>query len=352
MGDTNLPPETIAITEAQRFDERGLAAYLAAGPGVKLLEVRQMSGGQSNPTFLIIAEDNEFVLRKQPPGKLLPSAHAIDREYRVLTALSSTDLPLPRPIFYCDDPAVIGTPFYLMERLRGRIFSQQLLPEVRKEERRSIYFGMAAALRKLHCIDWRAVGLEGFGRPSGYYKRQLERWIGQWQKSKTRENPSVDKLSEWLTAHLPNESESGIIHGDFRLSNIMFDPIEPRVVGVLDWELATLGPPIADVAHSCISYYLPKQLPSSLLGHDLKALGIPEEAEYLDHYRKQSVEGDSLAPFHRAFALFRLAIITEGIVARAKAGNAANLQAMEVGERGLRIADQGWRIAQGQPIIA
>lgn len=339
-------PETIAVSEAQRFDERAFSAYLAEKLGVKLRELHQMSGGQSNPTFLVVTDGPELVLRKQPPGVLLPSAHARDREFRALSALSGVDVPVPKTIAFCDDTAVIGTSFYLMERLRGRIFLDPLLPGIDKHERGEIYRAMATTLAKLHLVDWQAVGLDGFGRTSGYYERQLARWSTQWEKSKTRENASIDRLIEWLPQHLPPDSPAAVIHGDFRLNNIMFDPVDALVIGILDWELATLGPAVADLTHNCISYFMPPGHPSSLLSHDLNALGIPDERDYLDHYA--SVAGVARLPgrFHRAFALFRLAVITEGIVARAKAGIASSSRALEVGARGLQLADQGWHLAQ------
>ncbi len=256
-------PETIPVREAHRFDTARLQGLLAQRLGARLAEIRQMRGGQSNPTFLVVTDQAEYVLRKQPPGKLLPSAHAVDREFRVLSALAKTDVPVPRPVLFCDDREVIGTPFYLMERLKGRIFWSPALPGLAREVRRPIYLGMNDALARLHLVDWRVVGLAEFGRSGNYYMRQINRWTQQWQNSKTRENPSIDRLSEWLLQHIPPGDETTICHGDFRLDNMIFHPNEPRVIGILDWELSTLGHPLADLAYNCICYNIsPDHLPS------------------------------------------------------------------------------------------
>jgi aminoglycoside phosphotransferase (APT) family kinase protein len=338
--------ETIPVRPAHRFDPAPLAALLADRLGARLGEVRQMRGGQSNPTFLVATDRGEYVLRKQPPGKLLPSAHAVDREFRVLSALAGTDVPVPRPVLFCDDAQVIGTPFYLMERLRGRIFWEPSLPTLAKEDRRAIYLGMNEALARLHLADWRALGLEDFGRPGNYFARQTARWTKQWDGSRTRDNPAIDHLSEWLAQNPPPDTETAICHGDYRLDNLIFHPSEPRVIGILDWELSTLGNPMADLGYNCLVFHVPPGMHRGVGGMDLEALGLPSQAEYVAAYRARTGREEPLTPFHLAFALFRIAVILEGVLARAKAGNASSDQAGEVGARGRAMAELGWKIAR------
>ena len=339
--------ETIPIREAHRFDPRRLAQLIGDRLADRLVDIRQMRGGQSNPTFLVVTTGGEYVLRKQPPGDLLPSAHAVDREYRVIEALSKTDVPVPRPILYCEDREVIGTPFYMMERLRGRIFWSPSLPEVAREERAAIYDGMNDALARLHLADWAAIGLADFGRPGNYFARQIGRWSKQWEGSRTRDNPAIDRLAQWLPGHIPPGDETAICHGDVRLDNMIFHPDEPRVIGILDWELSTLGHPLADLAYNCITYVTPPEMRGGLLGQDLAAQGIPTMEAYLDAYGGRTGRSDTITPFHLAFSLFRIAVILEGVLARGKAGNAASSEALEVGDRGLALAERGWEIARG-----
>lgn len=340
-------PETIPVRPAHRFDPARLASLLADRLGARLGDIRQMRGGQSNPTFLLATDRGEYVLRKQPPGKLLPSAHAVDREFHVLQALAETDVPVPRPVLYCEDAAVIGTPFYLMERLTGRIFWEPALPTLPREERRAIYLGMNEALARLHRADWQALGLADFGRPGNYFARQTARWTKQWDGSRTRDNPAIDRLSEWLAANLPEDDATAICHGDYRLDNLIFHPREPRVIGILDWELSTLGSPMADLGYNCLVFNIPPAIYRGVGGLDLAALGLPSQEEYVEAYSQRSGRDVRLTPFHLAFALFRIAVILEGVLARAKAGNASSDMATDVGSRGVALADLGWRIAQG-----
>lgn len=339
--------ETIPVREAHRFATEPLERYLKERGAIgQLAEVRQMRGGQSNPTFLLVTDRGEFIMRKQPPGNLLPSAHAVDREFRVLDALSKTDVPVPKPLAFCDDRSVVGTPFYVMERLRGRIFWSPTLPELGREERRPIYEGMVDALARLHGADWEGLGLATYGRPGNYFGRQIERWSRQWQGSKTRENPSIDKLAEWLPRHIPEGDETAIVHGDFRLDNMVFHPSEPQVIGILDWELSTLGHPLADLAYNCIPFNTSPDAFKGLMGLDLAALGIPDQGEYVALYcARTGRPGDPLTPFHLAFSLFRIAVILEGVLARAKAGNASSDEAEARGSLGVLLADRGWEIA-------
>ena len=339
--------ETVPVREAHRFDTTGLAELIGDRLGERFVEIRQMRGGQSNPTFLIVTTRGEYVLRKQPPGDLLPSAHAVDREYRVIEALSKTDVPVPRAVLFCDDRAVIGTPFYLMERLSGRIFWDPTLPELPREDRAGIYEGMVDALARLHLADWQAIGLEGYGRPGNYFARQMSRWSKQWESSKTRDNPAIDRLAEWLPAHMPESDETAINHGDFRLDNMIFAKEAPRVIGILDWELSTLGHPLADLAYNCLPFYSPPAAFKGMLGLDIAALGIPDEAAYVASYQRRIGRSDPVTPFHRAFCLFRLAVILEGVLARGKKGNASSADAESHGERATLLAQTGWEIASG-----
>lgn len=336
--------ETVPVREAHRFDTGPLAALIGDRLGERLTELRQMRGGQSNPTFLVVTDRGEYVLRKQPPGELLPSAHAVDREYRVMEALRETDVPVPRAILFCDDRSILGTPFYLMERLRGRIFWEPTLPELRREARAAIYDGMVDALARLHGADWRAIGLADFGKPGNYFARQIGRWSKQWQGSRTRHNPAIDRLAEWLPKHVPPGDETAICHGDFRLDNMVFHASEPRVIGILDWELSTLGHPLADLAYHCIPFNVPPEAFRGMRGLDLAALGIPDQQTYLATYRSKTGRSDTITPFHLAFALFRLAVILEGVIARGKRGNASSTDAASHGDRATLLAERGWAL--------
>src|SRR5262249_29858461 len=277
--------------------------------------------------------------------------HAVDREFRVLSALAGTDVPVPRPLLFCDDRNVIGTPFYVMERLRGRIFWSPALPELPREERRPIYVAMCEALARLHLVDWQAAGLADFGRPGNYYLRQINRWTRQWQDSKTRENPSIDRLVEWLPQHIPPGDETTICHGDFRLDNMIFHPTQPRVVGILAWGPSTLGHPLAGLAYNCICYTISPDSYKCLLGYDLAALCIPDQDEYVRAYGARTGRTQAITPFHLAFVLFRIAVILEGVLARAKAGNAASSEAEETGSRGRAVADRGWELSRAAALL-
>ena len=337
--------ETIPVREAHRFDTARLRELLGDRLRETLVELRQMRGGQSNPTFLVVTDRGEYVLRKQPPGDLLPSAHAVDREFRVIEALSRTEVPVPRALLFCPYRDVVGTPFYLMERLRGRIFWEPTLPELEAEERAGIYGGMADALARLHMADWQAIGLSDFGRPGNYFERQISRWAKQWEGSRTRDNPAIDRLAEWLPGHVPDSQETAICHGDFRLDNMIFHPTEPRVIGILDWELSTLGHPLADLAYNCMPYINPPEAFRGMQGLDLGPLGIPDMASYLALYAEKTGRRDSITPFHLAFSLFRIAVILEGVIARGKRGNASSGDASSHGDRATLLAERGWEIA-------
>ncbi|MES2536945.1 MAG: phosphotransferase family protein [Pseudomonadota bacterium] len=331
------------------FDPDRLETFLkhAIGGLDGKMRLDRIGGGQSNPTFFVDFDNRSMVLRKQPASSLLPSAHAVDREYRVMHALAATDVPVPKMLLFHAERDIVGTPFYMMERLQGRVFSECALPGMLPSERRAIYLAMAETMARLHKVDWTAIGLTDYGRQGSYFSRQIARWSKQWQMSKTRENADVEQLIVWLRENMPDETETTISHGDFRLGNLMFHPTEPRVVGVLDWELSTLGHPLADVAFNCIAY---RTLPSEyggIRGLDLAALGIPPEAEYLQHYYRHAGRSDGVTAFHFAFALFRLAVIFEGIAARAASGNAVADNAAEVGELSLVFARRAVEFIDG-----
>jgi aminoglycoside phosphotransferase (APT) family kinase protein len=314
--------------------------------GELLLE--SIAGGQSNPTFFVSYGNRRLVLRKQPQGHTLPSAHAVDREYRIMAALGRSDVPVPGMVLFCNDREVVGTPFYLMDRLEGRVFSDCTLPGIASADRRAMYLAMAETLARLHRVDWAASGLSDYGRPGNYFARQIDRWTRQWTLSKTREIPQIDQLVRWLPDQIPADDTTTIAHGDFRIGNLMFHPTQPRVVGVLDWELSTLGHPLADLAFSALAWRLKPDEHMGMRGCDLDALGIPTEQEYLEHYYRHAGTTQQVLPFHFAFALFRLAVIFEGIAARARSGAAVADNAAEIGKLSLTFARRAIEVIEGE----
>lgn len=335
------------MTETIPFDAARLRAWLAeclpeAG-GV--MRIERIAGGQSNPTYRVGFEaGGRFILRKQPDGALLPSAHAIDREYRVLRALAGSSVPVPEALLYCNERELVGTPFYLMRQVDGRVFHDPALPGLTPPERAAIYESMNDTLARLHAFDWQAAGLAGFGRPGNYFERQIARWSRQYRTPDTPASADIEKLIAWLPAHLPPGEETAIAHGDYRLGNLMIHPAEPRVVAVLDWELATLGHPLADLGYNCMAWFY-GQAQDGLAGRDLAALGVPAVEDYAAGYCRRSGRGDGLRPFHLAFAFFRVAVIMAGIAQRAAQGNAAADNAEEMGRQSARFAAIGCTIA-------
>ena len=316
------------------FSLNGLRSYLRESlPELKgEMHLERIGGGQSNPTFFVSFDQGpRLVLRKQPPGELLKSAHAVDREFRILRALEHTEVPVPQALFFCEEREVIGTPFYVMERLDGRVMSNYALPEVEASDRASYLFALAETLAVLHRVDWVGAGLADYGKQGAFFERQIARWTHQWKASKTADNAHIDFLIEWLPTHIPPGDETTIAHGDFRLGNLMFHPKEPRVIAVLDWELSTLGHPLADVAYSSLPWLTDPDVFEGLRGFDLAALGLPTQLDYLAAYAGASGRTDPVLPFHHAFSLFRFSVILAGITARAKAGNAAGEDAAAVG---------------------
>ncbi|QJE73462.1 phosphotransferase [Aerophototrophica crusticola] len=338
----------IDVLPQHRFDEAALWRYLAdhldgfAEPAT----LQQFQGGQSNPTFLVTSGDGRrYVLRKKPPGKLLPSAHMVEREFKAMKALAGTAAPVPTARLLCEDATVIGTPFYVMDHVEGRVISDVALAGMDPAERAATYDAMNATLAALHQVDWKAAGLGDFGKPEQYVARQVERWSKQYVAAKTDDIPAMDKLMEWLPRHVPAGDETTIAHGDYRLGNLMLHPTEPRVVAILDWELATLGHPLSDLAYNCMAYHLPagiKEFPG-LKGLDLPALGIPTEEEYVAAYcRRTGRDGIPDWPFFLAFSFFRIASICQGVYARALAGNAADRRAKMYGQVAQATAEVGW----------
>lgn len=315
------------------------------------LQVSVLAGGQSNPTYRITTEDGgavrDYVLRKKPPGTLIASAHAIDREYRVMKALAETEVPVPRMLHYCDSSELLGTPFYVMEYLHGRVLMDQALPGMAPDERRAIYREMSRVIAALHAVDYRAVGLDDYGKKGNYVGRQVARWSRQCRESTLPVNAAMRNLMDWLPEHLPEDDETTLVHGDYRMDNLVFHPTEPRIIGVLDWELSTLGHPLADLAYQCMAWRIPPSLWRGIGGLDLTALGMPQEAEYLAWYG--TATGRDAAgqwDYYLAYNLFRMAAILHGIAQRAADGNAAAEDAAETGRKAGPLAELGWQAAQ------
>nr|WP_240964952.1 phosphotransferase family protein [Acidovorax sp. SRB_24] len=315
--------------------------------GSEAIQVAPLSGGQSNPTFRVTAGAREYVLRKKPAGQLAPSAHAIDREYRVMRALQDSDVPVPRMLAYCEDESIVGTPFYVMDFLQGRVFMDPALPGSTPAERGAVYREMGRVMAALHSVDHVAVGLGDYGRTGRYVERQIDRWSRQCRALSVPLDDSMHRLMEWLPAQVPPGDETTLVHGDYRIDNLVFHPTEPRVIGVLDWELSTLGHPLADLAYHCMAWNVPPALWRGMGGLDLPALGIPTEAEYLADYRAatgRDVQGQW--SFYMAYNLFRMAAILYGIAQRAADGSAASADAEETGRKAGPLARLGWEWAQ------
>ncbi|MDH3733216.1 MAG: phosphotransferase [Gemmatimonadota bacterium] len=340
------------VTEAHRLDEGALAAHLVERgfPDFRGgVAVQQYQGGQSNPTYLLETPHRRYVLRKKPPGRLLPSAHLVEREYRVMKALGSTDVPVPEMLHLCEDERVIGQVFFLMEHVAGRVPTAPGLPEVESpDERAAIYDAMNDTLARLHSVDYGAIGLSDFGKPTDYVARQIARWTKQYEAAKHESIPAMERLITWLPENLPPGDETTIAHGDFRLDNLILHPTEPRVLAILDWELSTLGHPLADVAFNCMTYHLPEGPLWKGLGEiDCEVLGIPSEEDYVAAYcRRTGRDGIPDWEFFMAFGLFRLASICQGVYARALQGNASSENALEVGEKAPMLAEAGWAFAR------
>jgi aminoglycoside phosphotransferase (APT) family kinase protein len=344
---------TRAVNERQRFDSDALAAWLAlhvdgfAGP----LTLEQFAGGQSNPTFKLITPSRTYVMRAKPgpSAKLLPSAHAVEREYRVMHALAGTDVPVAQMLALCEDESVIGRAFYVMEFVEGRVLWDQSLPGMTPSERSAIYDEMNRVISALHSVDVAAIGLADYGKPGNYFARQIGRWSKQYIASETEPIEAMTRLIEWLPQHMPEETGArvSIVHGDYRLDNLIFHPHEPRVLAVLDWELSTLGDPLADFAYHCMAWHVDPAQFRGIAGLDWAALGIPDEAQYVQRYCERTgfeIHGDW--NFYLAYNMFRIAAILQGIMKRVVDGTAASAQALDAGRRAKPMAELAWRYAQ------
>ena len=319
------------------FDTDRLCQYLEtqiedfSGP----LTAEKFAGGQSNPTFLLTTPGKQYVLRRKPPGKLLKSAHAVDREYAVLQALKDTAVPVAHPYCLCEDDEVIGSMFYIMSFEKGRILWDPALPELTKEDRKPMYMELIRVLAAMHDVDVNKVGLGDYGKPGNYFERQYSRWTKQYRAAETHTVETMERLMDWLAAHIPeDDGQVSLIHGDYRLDNIMFQADEPRAIAVLDWELSTLGHPMADLAYFCMCLRLPRigQV-KGLLGLDLEQEGLPDEQTVIDYYcQLRNIDAIEHWNFYLAFSFFRLASICQGVYKRALDGNASNEQALETGK--------------------
>jgi aminoglycoside phosphotransferase (APT) family kinase protein len=345
--------ELTQVREAHKFDAVALEHYLNknvenfSGP----LSIRQFEGGQSNPTFQLITPGRLYVLRKQPPGELLPSAHQVDREYRVMDALWETDVPVPKMFCLCEDTNVIGTKFYVMEMVEGRLFNETTMPTESKETRRAIYLDLARVLALLHKVDPSAVGLGEFGRPGNYYERQIGRWSKQYIASKTEDIPAMENLMQWLPENIPANAGSVVVHGDYRLGNVLIHPREPKIVAVLDWELSTLGDGLADLGYLCQDYHGDAYNDEGLAGADLKTLGIPEEEEFVAEYCKYAgLNGIDNWSFYLIYNMFRSAGIIQGVYKRGLDGNASSEKALEYVDAARLRSERGWALVEGRQL--
>lgn len=346
---------TRSVPAQQRFDIEALDRYLARrvdGYRAGALAVEQFDGGQSNPTFRLDAHGRHYVLRTKPgpAARLLPSAHAIEREFRVMEALHGTGFPVARPHVLCSDEAVIGRAFYVMEHVEGRILWEGSLPGLAPAERAAIYDEMNRVLARLHGLDHAAIGLAGYGKPGNYIARQIERWAGQYRASQTETIAAMEALIAWLPRHIPAGDDTAVVHGDFRMDNLIFHPTEPRILAVLDWELSTLGHAAADFSYHCLSWHLPPGPLRGIAGLDLDALGIPTQDAYIARYAERTGKriGRADFGFYLAYNMFRLACIMQGIMKRHLDGTAASVHARDSGGQARTMAELGWRIAQQQ----
>jgi aminoglycoside phosphotransferase (APT) family kinase protein len=336
---------TAAAIDAERLREWMRGAI----PGFRgPLTIEPMSGGQSNPTYRLTAPSGRYVLRRKPPGKLLPSAHAVDREFRVMKALRGTDVPAPRMLALCADEAVIGTMFYVMDHVEGRVLYDPRLPDQSPAERAAMFDDMNRVIAALHLVDPAAVGLGDYGKPGNYFARQFARWSQQYKASETEKIEAMDRLIDWLPSHMPpigsRGDETTIVHGDFRMDNLIFHPREPRVVAVVDWELSTLGHPLGDFAYHVMTWRFTPELFRGLAGVDLAALGIPGEQAYIDAYcRRTGRAGIEHWDFYMAFVMFRMAAIFQGIMGRVRDGTASDARAREAGAKARPVAELAWR---------
>ena len=359
MSHTDQFVGTRPVSGAHAFDTAALGAWMTqhvedfAGP----LGVEMFKGGQSNPTYKLITPGRTYVMRAKPGpvAKLLPSAHAIEREFAVMRGLAGTDVPVARMHALCEDESVIGRAFYIMEYVEGRVLWDQTLPGMTPAERGAIYDEMNRVIAALHKVDYAARGLAGYGKPGNYFERQIGRWSKQYQASVTQPITEMDRLIDWLPAHIPasarDEGLTSIVHGDYRLDNVIFHPSEPRILAVLDWELSTLGRPLADFSYHCMAWHIPPGTFRGIGGVDLASLGIPSEQDYIHRYCERTglATPEQLAPdwnFYLAYNMFRIAAILQGIAKRVEAGTASSAQARASGAGARPMAELAWSFAQ------
>jgi aminoglycoside phosphotransferase (APT) family kinase protein len=332
------------------FSLATLRRFLDGQFGAAPLSIERVGGGQSNPTFYVSHGRNRLVLRKKPAGPILPGAHAVEREYRVLKALNGTDVPVPKVLLLCEDPGIVGTPFYLMERLDGRVFHDGGLADAAPGERRQLYWAMADAMARLHAVRPEEIGLGDYGRPGNYFARQIDRWTRQYEESQTASIPALDRVIDWLRGNQPaDDGRVAIAHGDFRLGNVLFHPTRPEVLAILDWELSTLGHPLADLGYCCMSWHTAPDEYGGIRGLDRAALRLPEEDEFVARYYASAVPTAALRPFHIVFALFRFAVIFIGIADRARAGNAAGANAAKIAPLAERFSERAMELTGCPP---
>ncbi len=351
MSDAALAanPGATLVAPVHAIDAARLGTFLRANVADfhGLPAVRQFQGGQSNPTYQVVAGDRCYILRRKPPGNLLPSAHAIDREYRVMAALAATDVPVARMLAWCEDENVLGTPFYLMEYVEGRVLWDPLLPGMTTAQRAAHYDELNRVIAALHLVNIDAVGLGDFGKHGQYVARQAARWSKQYAAAGIAPIPAMDRLLDWLPPHIPPHDETSIVHGDYRLDNVIFHPAEPRILAVLDWELSTLGHPVSDFAYQVMAWRLEPAQFRGLKGGDLAVLGIPSEEDYIAAYcRRTGRAGIAHFEFYLIFNMFRIAAILHGVLDRARQGNAASENALATGSRARLVADVAWDMAQ------
>jgi aminoglycoside phosphotransferase (APT) family kinase protein len=339
------------VQERHRFDAAALERWLRgriegfSGP----LAAEQFRGGQSNPTYLLSAAGRRYVLRAKPApaAKLLPSAHAVEREFRVISALARAGIPVPKAYCLCEDESVIGRAFYVMEHVEGRVLWDQSLPGMTSSERGAIYDEMNRVIAALHGVDYSAIGLEDFGKRGDYLARQIARWSRQYRASETEKIAAMDSLIEWLPGNVPAGDETAVVHGDYRMDNLIFHPSEPKILAILDWELSTLGHPLADFSYHCMSWHIPPGQFRGIAGLDLAALGIPDETRTVAAYcRRTGRDGIENWDFYLAYNLFRIAAILQGVMKRALDGTAASAEALDAGKRARPLAELGWQYAE------
>jgi aminoglycoside phosphotransferase (APT) family kinase protein len=344
---------TKEVTAALRFDIASLEAYLTKqifgfkGP----LTVSQFKGGQSNPTYLLDTPTHRYVLRRKPPGTLLPSAHAVEREYRVISALYEQGFPVAEPMLLCEDTSVVGTPFYVMAFEQGRVFWEPSMPGATPPERETVYDEMNATIARLHSFDPAEIGLGDFGRGENYIARQVERWSKQYRASQTETIDEMDRLMEWLPANLPPPAPVRLVHGDYRIDNLIVASVSPEIHAVLDWELSTLGDPLADFTYHLMPWHMPQTevaaAAASLTGHDLTALGIPSLSDYVDLYvERTGLDPRPHLPVYLAYNFFRLTAILQGIIGRVRDGTAASANAPAQAGMIRPLAEKAWEFAR------